>query len=114
MLAGSNEIVREVIPVRNQARSPFRFRMDPQEQLRAFNWIEARGWELLAIFHSHPAGPAHPSATDIAEAAYQVIHMIWWRRDGLWHAKAFSIHDGVASEVKLYVTDTEAGSAPSQ
>ncbi len=111
LLAGSTEVVREVIPIPNQARSPFRFRMDPKEQLRAFEHIESNGWELLAIFHSHPAGPAHPSATDIAEAAYDAVSIIWSPRDGTWQARAFSVHDGVASEVKLLVADAGAGSA---
>ncbi len=105
LLAGLDGIVRAVMPVRNQARSPFRYRMDPQDQLRAFQRIESRGWELLGIFHSHPAGPVGPSATDIAEAAYDVVYIIWSPLDGTWKAKGFSIRDGAASEVELSVAD---------
>jgi proteasome lid subunit RPN8/RPN11 len=81
--------------------------MDPREQLRAFERIEAGGWDLLGIFHSHPAGPDHPSATDIAEAAYDVVQIIWSPRAGGWNARAFSIRDGHLFEVKLYVADGE-------
>ena len=110
LLAGSHETVVEVIPIQNTAHSPSRFRMDPREQVRAFERIEAQGWELLGIFHSHPAGPDHPSATDIAEAAYDAVNVIWSPGAGGGTARAFSIRDGSVSEVKLYVSDGEPGS----
>ncbi len=110
LAAGSQGIVHEVIPIRNMAESAVRFRMDPVMQLQAFQRIENQGWELLGIFHSHPAGPPRPSETDVAEAAYNVVHIIWSPRDGGWEANAFLIRDGAASEVKLEVADDEPGS----
>src|SRR5512141_635899 len=98
LLAGKNERVEKAILVRNQAQSPARFVMDPYEQLRAFDWIESNGLDLLGIFHSPPAGPATASVTDIAEAAYEVVHLIWSRRDGRWQARGFWIEDGNATE----------------
>jgi proteasome lid subunit RPN8/RPN11 len=44
--------------------------MDPAEVLAALNDIEAHGWRLGAIVHSHPASPPTPSATDLREAFY--------------------------------------------
>src|SRR5919109_4157428 len=79
LLAGKEDKVEKVILVRNQAQSPARFVMDPYEQLEAFHWMESNGLDLLGIFHSHPTGPGTASATDIAEAAYEVIHLIWSR-----------------------------------
>jgi proteasome lid subunit RPN8/RPN11 len=104
LLAGKNERVEKVILIRNQAQSPARFVMDPYEQLRAFDWIESNGLDLLGIFHSHPAGPETASVTDIAEAAYEVVHLIWSRRDGRWQARGFWIEDGNATEVSLQIT----------
>ncbi len=109
LLAGQDGAVRAVIPIKNVARSPVVFRMDPAEQLRAFDSIETQGWRLLAVYHSHPAGPSRPSETDIAEAAYDVVHVIWSPREGAWEANGFSIRNGLVSEVKLYVSDGEAG-----
>src|SRR5512138_2244046 len=86
LLAGRNDRVEKVILVRNQAQSPARFVMDPYEQLQAFDWIESNGLELLGIFHSHPAGPESASPTDIKEAAYEVIHVIWSRTRDRWQA----------------------------
>jgi proteasome lid subunit RPN8/RPN11 len=101
LLAGRDNRVEKVIGVRNQAQSPVRFVMDPYEQLKAFDWIESSGLDLLGIFHSHPAGPETASATDIAEAAYKVIHVIWSRNEDRWQARGFWIENGEASEVTL-------------
>ena len=53
---------------RNIDRSATRFTMDPRDVLGALLDIEAHGWVLGAIVHSHPSGPATPSPTDLAEA----------------------------------------------
>jgi len=54
----------------NVDRSPTRFTMDPRQVLAALMEIDRRGWILGAIVHSHPSGPATPSAVDLAEARY--------------------------------------------
>jgi proteasome lid subunit RPN8/RPN11 len=105
LLAGTDNQVERVIRVRNQAQSPVRFVMDPHEQLKAFDWIESRGMDLLGIFHSHPAGPETVSVTDIAEAAYPVVHVIWSPRGDRWQARAFWIEDGQPSEVGLQIIE---------
>jgi proteasome lid subunit RPN8/RPN11 len=101
LLAGKANRVQEVLIVRNQAHSPVRFVMDPYEQLRAFEWIESQGLELIGIFHSHPAGPETASPTDIAEAAYEVVHVILSRRQDEWQARGFWIENGKSMEVPL-------------
>lgn len=105
LLAGKRDRVENILFVRNQTESPTRFVMDPYEQLRAFDWIESNGLELVGIFHSHPAGPATPSPTDLAEAAYEVVHLIWSRNQGSWQARAFWIEDGRATEVELQLAE---------
>ncbi len=65
-----------VLPIENDLHSPVRFRMAPGEQLKAFYWLEERSLDLAAIFHSHPHGPRHPSATDLAEFAYPGVLML--------------------------------------
>ena len=101
LLAGKNDRVEKVIGVRNQAQSHARFVMDPYEQLKAFDWIESNGLDLLGIFHSHPAGPETASATDIAEAAYAVAHVICSRKGDHWKARGFWIENGGISDVTL-------------
>lgn len=110
LLAGNSEVVREVLQIPNQLRSRTAFRMDPVEQLRAFNRFEANGLDLIGIYHSHPAGAESgspgrpdPSPTDILESAYPVVQVIWSRPDGTWRARGFLIDDGRASEVELQI-----------
>jgi [CysO sulfur-carrier protein]-S-L-cysteine hydrolase len=105
LLAGKNDRVVKVILVRNQAQSPARFVMDPYEQLQAFEWIESQALELIGIFHSHPAGPETASPTDIAEAAYEVVHIILSGPTGQWRARGFWIESGKAVDVTLQVTN---------
>ena len=105
LLAGKNHSVEKVLLVRNQARSPVRFVMDPYEQLDAFEWIDSQALDLLGIFHSHPAGSETVSVTDIAEAAYDVVHVIWSRSDGEWKARGFWIEHGQVINVPLVLGD---------
>ncbi len=99
--------MEKVFLIENQAQSPIRFRMDPGEQLRAFNSIETDEMDLLAIFHSHPAGPEAVSAADIEEAAYPVVNIVWSRPQGVWRARGFWMEQGRVSEVNLYLRENE-------
>jgi len=69
--------VTAVYPIRNILQSPTNYEMDPRQQIQAFLDIEANGWQMVAIFHSHPQGPESPSPTDIALAFYpEAAHII--------------------------------------
>jgi proteasome lid subunit RPN8/RPN11 len=70
MVGGLEGTARRVIPIENELHSPVRFRMAALAQLHGFDQIEEQGWDLMAIFHSHPQGPPNPSPTDIAEFYY--------------------------------------------
>lgn len=77
LLAGDAGQVRRLYPVDNVLQSPSAFLMDGRQQVEAMLAMEADGWELVAIYHSHPQGPAEPSATDVAQAYYpDAIHLI--------------------------------------
>lgn len=105
LLAGKNDQVEKVLFVQNQEQSPVRFVMDPYEQLTAFDWIDANGLDLLGIFHSHPAGPETASSIDIAEAAYEVVHIICSRKKDQWKLRGFWIENGEAAQITLQIID---------
>jgi proteasome lid subunit RPN8/RPN11 len=107
LLAGRGERVEITRGVPNAARSPVRFRMSPRAQLRAFQRIEDAGMELVGIYHSHPNGPDHPSPTDLAEAMYPVVYVLWYRRGGKWQARGFRIEAGKFRAVSLQVFDPQ-------
>ncbi len=103
LLAGRGSSVESVLVVKNQAQSPVRFVMDPIEQLRAFEWIDSQGLDLIGIFHSHPTGPETVSATDIAESAYDVVQIILARANSIWHPRGFWIENNSYREVTLQI-----------
>jgi proteasome lid subunit RPN8/RPN11 len=105
LLAGTKNLVTDVLPIANDAASPTQFRMEPAEQLRTFAWIETNRLDLVGIYHSHPKGPENPSVTDIAEAAYAVVHVIWSPAGVEWHARGYCIVNSQTSDVELRIEE---------
>ncbi len=102
LLAGRRGRVEQVIPVTNADHSPFRFRMEPREQVEAMGSLEGSGLELVGIYHSHPNGPSGPSPIDLAEAAYpEAGYLILSSPEAGWQGRAFRIRDGSGSEIPL-------------
>ncbi len=119
-LAGRAERAQLVFPVENALKSPTAYRMEPRGQLRAMLDIERQGLEIVAIYHSHPKGPALPSATDLAEATYPDTRYLICAPDpinAMWGGRAFLLRAGQAMEVPILWTraeSTQAGFANSQ
>ncbi len=104
ILAGRGGRSERVIPVTNELHSPVRFRMAPLEQLNALIWLEEHGCDLLAIFHSHPTGPAYPSETDLAEFYYPGSAVIILAPAGReWQLRAFRIESGQVNEIPIHL-----------
>lgn len=93
--------IRFVYALTNRAGSPHRYVVDPTEHFRAIQHADANGWSIGGVFHSHPAGPAIPSAIDEAEALDPGwIHVIAAGKS----VRAWSI-DGATVELPLVVVD---------
>jgi proteasome lid subunit RPN8/RPN11 len=108
MVAGLDGFSEKVYSMTNILNSPIRFRMEPEEQLKALIEIENLDLELLAIYHSHPNGPAVPSKTDIVEFAYPgTKYLIWSRKQGKWVCHGYTIADQRVIEVPLMVIENE-------
>ncbi len=101
-IAGINLQAVAVLPVANKLHSPVRFVMEPVEQLKAMQWIEHTDLEIMAIYHSHPSGPATPSATDLAEHsfpdAFSIICSPAGRR---WRTRCFRMSPAGFEELSL-------------
>jgi proteasome lid subunit RPN8/RPN11 len=84
-----------------------RYWMDSRQQLHIMRDIDGRGWELLAIYHSHPHSPARPSKTDKDLAGYpDAVYVIVSLKDGERpEARAFRIDGQRAQEEELLVED---------
>ena len=68
LLAGLPDVVRFVYPLTNANSSPTSYTIDPAEHFHSWRHATANNWDLIGAFHSHPAGPSHPSKTDLALA----------------------------------------------
>jgi len=100
LLAGTGGQVQRLYRLANSEQSPLSYRLDPLQQLRAFEDMEAQGWELLAIYHSHPASPAYPSPRDVdlayyPAAVYVIVSLLDPARPVL---RGFRIVEGRVSE----------------
>jgi proteasome lid subunit RPN8/RPN11 len=102
VLGGKGETADCFRPITNELHSANRFRMDAEEQLQAFLWFEQNDIELLGIFHSHPAGPNHPSPTDLEEFAYPgVAYFILSHKGSGWQVNCFQIEGIEYKEIPL-------------
>jgi [CysO sulfur-carrier protein]-S-L-cysteine hydrolase len=104
LIAGAG-VGSRFVPIRNSLSSSTQFEMDPAELIPALRDIRERGEELLAIYHSHPHGPARPSTSDIERAYYpEAAHLIVSLADPARpQAAAFRILDGEALEIDVHV-----------
>lgn len=70
-------------PTANAAANPrTRYRIDPEELLATIESIEEAGREVVGFYHSHPNGPAAPSATDAARATWSGYSYVICSLDG--------------------------------
>lgn len=107
LLGGPAGQVERVYCLENVYHSPVAYLMDPARQVEAMIEIEAKGWEVTGIFHSHPAGPPMPSATDVAQALYPDSVYVILSPDGAggWQMRGFEIADSRVREVALDIRE---------
>jgi len=95
LVAGRAGESRGIFPIENVLHSPSAYRMAPAQQVRALTRMEANGETLLAIYHSHPNGKPQPSRRDVAEAAYNVVYLIWAPVGTTWVVRGFLLGESV-------------------
>jgi len=89
LVAGVQGESRAVFPLANVLSSPHRYLADPTEMARALWEIDRRGWEVAAVYHSHPFGGFAPSEEDAALARFPVPLLIWTLHEGEWMVSAY-------------------------
>ncbi len=109
LLAGRDDTVERHFRMTNADRSAEHFTLDPREQFAAARAIRTAGLKTLAVYHSHPASPARPSAEDIRLALDpSVLHVIVSLAGAQPEAAAFRIREGA---VELEPIEIASGSA---
>jgi proteasome lid subunit RPN8/RPN11 len=69
LLLGRAGTIEETRPAANVAAERLRrFEIDPQALVDAHRAARSGGPQVIGYYHSHPGGPAAPSATDRAQA----------------------------------------------
>ena len=103
LIAGRGADATRVIRCANAHPVPAtRYTIDPREQLRAFRDMEAKGEELVAIYHSHPITQPYPSPTDRAEAHYpEAFYVLVSLRDATPEIRAYRVRKAWVLEVEI-------------
>ena len=106
LLVGRDGAPERYVALVNAAASPYRYAIDPAEQLRVWTALEDAGESVWGIVHSHVASAASPSRTDV-ELAYfpESLYLICSLADPSRPVvRAWSIRDGAATEVLLEIS----------
>lgn len=84
---GEEFYARALYPLPNVAPAPEReYLAEASALLRALRAMQAESLTLVALYHSHPRGPDHPSVSDTSLAAYPVPYLIADVSSGLLQA----------------------------
>lgn len=90
------------VGMRNVAESPYRYLMDPMEQLELLEEIDENDQVVWGIVHSHVESPPYPSPTDIGLAAFpEAIYLLASFAVEPPELRAWTIVDGAVNEVVL-------------
>ncbi len=87
-----------------------RYNVEPRELLEVLREIEDKGWNLLAIYHSHPESEAYPSGTDVSLSYYpDAVYFITSLSDEQSPVvRAFRIVDRQITELELVIDNEVA------
>lgn len=98
---GEEAVASAVMHVENAARSPVEFNVRPEDLYRVFKEAEARGQEVIAVYHSHPV-PPYPSRRDVEGMELWPVVWLIVSMDSL-ESRAYVLRDGRITEVELVV-----------
>jgi proteasome lid subunit RPN8/RPN11 len=94
--------VSEARPARNADASARTYTVDPKDMLATMRAAEARGEEIIGVWHSHTHTDAYPSPTDVRQAVDPAwLYVIVSLRDQAPVLRAYRIRDGGIAEVAV-------------
>lgn len=102
LLSGSNGLITDFHPLRNDAEKPeTRYFATPEELFAAMRRIREAGQSLLGVYHSHPRTQAYPSASDVEMAFYPEAFYFIISLDPHVELRAFKIEDSRIEDVQI-------------
>jgi proteasome lid subunit RPN8/RPN11 len=104
-LVGRHSADRFIAMTNVSAFAEKQYEIDPAELIHTLREMRDSGEQLIAVYHSHPHGPAEPSKTDIDRAYYpEAAHLIVSLADRERpRAEAFRIIGGEVLPVEVHV-----------
>jgi proteasome lid subunit RPN8/RPN11 len=98
--------VSEARPCRNADASAVTYTVDPGDMLGAMRAAEARGDEIIGVWHSHTHTAAYPSPTDVRQAvdpswAYVIVSL----GDEVPVLRAYTIRDERITEIPVQLIE---------
>jgi len=93
----------EVLFLPNIDASPEHFSFAPKDQFAAIRTLRQKGLTPVAVWHSHPASPARPSAEDIRLAfdpntVYVIVSLVGPVDIRAWHIER---NQGLVAEISV-------------
>jgi proteasome lid subunit RPN8/RPN11 len=107
VLIGRSRNIERIVPMSSAPPAPDAYFMDPEEQIKIYTEMDQRGERFIGIYHSHPAGPPHPSGVDIKLAfhpdAFYFIVSLEDKNNPV--VRAFRIEQGEVTEIAIDITE---------
>jgi [CysO sulfur-carrier protein]-S-L-cysteine hydrolase len=104
-LGGNGEptgVVTAARPCRNSDASAVTYTVDPRDMLAAMRAAEARGDEIIGVWHSHTHTDPYPSPTDVRQAADPAwMYVIVSLRDQVPMLRSYRIRAGDIAETSV-------------
>lgn len=75
-MGGRDHAVERVFELQNAEKSPLRYSISGQEQIRVFEEMEKESMDMIAVYHSHTHTIPFPSETDVKLAFYPEVASI--------------------------------------
>jgi [CysO sulfur-carrier protein]-S-L-cysteine hydrolase len=106
---GATELrVERCYPLVNAAASPAEYESESHSIIAAYKDMRRQGWEILAVYHSHPTALPVPSRKDLERNYYgeSVVHFIislqsaqpelrgWWLTATDYQEAAWEVVEG--------------------
>ncbi|NJE77079.1 M67 family metallopeptidase [Thermococcus sp. ES12] len=99
--SGERIEVEEVRFIPNRLNSAEKFEMEPLEMVRAIDDAEARGLQVVGIFHSHLKCPPRPSGRDLK--GMNLWPVVWLIVDDRGNYGAYVLEGDKIREVKVKI-----------
>ena len=104
LLVGAGLEIDECVRMANvDPRPASRYAIDPAAHIAVRRRLRGTPRSIIGCYHSHPAGPPVPSATDVAEAYYAEFVWVIVSAHGPHAGEigAFRLHHGVVEAIGL-------------